>query len=75
MIIPAEFSGRVCKTRLSGFNASFKRLDEIRKEWQGSEIDVVYEGTGLTHKPVVVVVFETTEDCLAFKLKYGNEYV
>lgn len=75
MNIPAEFSDRVCKTRLSGFNTSFEKLDEIRKEWPGSEIDVVYEGTGLTHEPVVVVVFETTEDCLAFKLKYGNKYV
>jgi hypothetical protein len=75
MNLPEEFRHRVCKTKLSGFGTSFKRLDEIRKEWQGSEIDVIYEGIGLTHRPVVVVIFETSEDCLAFTLKYGNEYV
>jgi hypothetical protein len=71
MNIPAEFSGRVVKTRISGLNASFRKLDEIRKEWQGSEIDVIYENA----KPIVVIVFENTEDCLAFTLKYGKEYV
>ena len=75
MNIPDEFKHRIVKTKLSGFSASFKRLDEIRKEWEGSEIDVVYEGTGETHRPVVVVVFSNSEDCLAFKLKYGDEYV
>jgi hypothetical protein len=71
MNIPAEFSHRVYKTKLSGLSRDFKRLDQIRKEWQGSEIDVVYENLS----PIVVVVFESPEDCLAFTLKYGNEYV
>ncbi len=71
MIIPEEFSGRVCKTRLPTLGSNFKKISEITKEWQGSEIDVVYENL----KPIIVVVFETTEDCLAFKLKYGNDYV
>jgi len=71
MIIPVEFSSRVCKTRITILSANFKKLDEIKKEWQGSEIDVVYENG----KPIVVVVFETSEDCLAFKLKYGEIYV
>ncbi len=75
MNIPDEFKHRVAKTKLNGFSTSFKRLDEIRKEWEGSKLDVVYEGTGLTHRPVVLVIFETSEDCLAFKLKYGDEYV
>lgn len=70
MNIPAEFTHRVFKTRLSGLSASFKYLDEIRKEWQGSEIDVIYENA----RPIVVVIFETQEDCLAFTLKYGNKY-
>jgi len=70
MIIPDEFSGRVVKTRLNGLFHSTKRLDEIVKSWPGSEIDVVYEGA----KAVVVIVFESTEDCLAFKLKYGDNY-
>ena len=71
MDLPVEFSGRVCKTRLNGLTTSFKRLNEVVKEWQGSEVDVIYEDL----RPIVVVVFETSEDCLAFKLKYGNEYV
>jgi len=71
LIIPAELTHRVCKTKLSGLGQSFKRLDQIRKEWQGSEIDVVYENA----RPIVVVVFESPEDCLAFTLKYGKEYV
>lgn len=70
MILPDEFVGRVAKTGVSGLGSSFRKLDEIRKEWQGSEIDVVYEN-GL---PIVVVVFESTMDCLAFKLKYGEYY-
>lgn len=75
MNLPEEFRHRVYKTKLSGFGTSFIKLDQIRKKWQGSEIDVIYEGTGTNHRPVVVVVFETPEDCLAFTLKYGKEYV
>jgi len=71
MIIPDEFIGRVCKTKISGLGSSFKKLDEIRKEWQGSEIDVVYENG----RPIVVVIFESQMDCLAFTLKYGKDYV
>lgn len=71
MNLPEEFKNRVCKTKLSGLGSSFKQLDQIRNEWQGSVIDVIYENA----KPIVVVVFETPEDCLAFTLKYGKEYV
>lgn len=71
MIIPEELAHRVCKTRLSGLSSGFRKLDQVRKEWPGSEIDVIYETT----EPIVCVVFETAEDCLAFKLKYGDEYV
>ncbi len=70
MIIPDELTHRICRTRLSGLTSSFKKLDEIRKEWQGSAIDVIYENG----RSIVVVVFDTPEDCLAFKLKYGDEY-
>jgi hypothetical protein len=71
MNLPEEFRNRVCKTKLTGFGSSFRKLDQIRKEWEGSDIDVLYENA----KPIVVVVFETQEDCLAFTLKYGKEYV
>jgi hypothetical protein len=70
MKIPDEFIGRVVKTRLSGLGSSSKRLTETVKAWPGSEIDVVYENG----RAIVVVVFESTEDCLAFKLKYGDTY-
>lgn len=70
MIIPDELIGRVCKTKMSGLNGSFSKLDQIRSEWQGSEIDVVYENG----RSIVVVIFESSEDCLAFKLKYGDMY-
>ena len=68
--IPVEFSGRVYKTKLSGFYGSFKKLDQIRKEWQNSEIDIMYENG----KSIVVIVFESQEDCVAFTLKHGYEY-
>lgn len=68
---PAEFSGRVYQTRLSGLHTEFKRLDQIRKDWQGVDVDVVYKNL----KPIIVLVFPTQEDCLAFTLKHGKEYV
>lgn len=71
MDLPAEFIGRVYKTRLSGLNQSMKQQNQITESWPGSEMDVVYE----SGKAVIVIVFETTEDCLAFKLKYGDNYV
>ena len=71
MDIPTEFSHRVFKTRISGMTSSLKKLNEITNAWPGSEIDVIYENL----KPIVVIVFETQEDCLAFTLKYGKEYV
>lgn len=70
MIIPDELAGRICKTRLRGLTSGFKKLDEIRKQWPGSEIDVVYENGS----SIIVMVFESREDCLAFKLKYGEYY-
>lgn len=71
MNLPAEFIGRVYKTRSTALGSNMKRLSEIKEQWPGSEIDVVYED----QRPIIVLVFESTMDCLAFKLKYGNEYV
>jgi len=70
MTIPAEFTNRVFKTKLSGMLSAGKQLTEIQKLAEGSEIDVLYENG----RPIVVLVFETQEDCLAFNLKYGNKY-
>ena len=70
MDLPVEFTGRVIKTGLTGLTRSFRLLDQIRSQWPESDIDVVYEN-GI---PIVVVVFEHTEDALAYKLKYGENY-
>lgn len=71
MNIPPEFINRVQRTNLSGLSLSFKRMDEIRKQWPGSDLDVVYENG----KPIVVLVFESEIDKTAYILKYGNNYV
>lgn len=76
MNIPDEFAGRVCKTKIPGAITNFKKFDKIREEWPGSDIDIIYEKVeGKDPKPLIVVVFETSEDCMTFKLKYGNDYV
>ena len=48
-----------------------KRLDEIIKSEPETYVDVIYENL----KPIVVIVFPTQEDCLAFTLKNGTKYV
>jgi len=70
MNLPPEFSNRVYRTRFSGLGTSFGNLDQITKLAEGSEIDVIYENG----RAIVVLVFETQEDCTAFTLKYGNKY-
>jgi hypothetical protein len=76
MSIPDEFIGRVCKTKLPGLISNYKKFDKIIEEWPGSELDVIYERVKSHEVEArIVVVFETTEDCLAFTLKYGKEYV
>lgn len=68
---PEEFKHRVYKTKVSGMASSFKELNQIVAENPGSEIDVIYENL----KPIIVIVFPTQEDCLAFTLKKGSNYV
>jgi len=70
MKYPDEFINRVYKTRFTGLTSSFKDLNEIQNLAEGSEIDVIYENG----RAIVVLVFETQEDCTAFTLKYGNKY-
>jgi hypothetical protein len=71
MNIPVEFVNRVFKTKLSGLSSSARSINQIREIAPDSEIDVIYE----SGRAVVVIVFETQEDCLAFTLKYGKNYV
>jgi hypothetical protein len=70
MTIPDEFVGRVYKTRFSGWASWHPKLDEIQKLAEGSGVDVIYE----EGRAIVVLVFETQEDCTAFTLKYGDRY-
>lgn len=70
MKIPDEFANRIYRTRFSGFLSTAKQLTEIQNLAEGSEVDVIYEDG----KAIVVLVFETQEDCLAFTLKYGDKY-
>jgi len=70
MTYPAEFINLIYKTRFSGLGSSFKDLDQIQNLAEGSEIDVIIENG----RAIVVLVFETQEDCLAFNLKYGDKY-
>ena len=76
MNIPEEFTGRVCRTNVGGLSSDLKKLSELLKEWPASEVDVIFETRGVEKFfPVVVNVFETGTDHLAFKLKHGNKYV
>ena len=70
MKLPDEFACRIFKTRFSALTTSFKEMREVEKLVEGSEIDVIYE----EGKAIIVLVFETQEDCLAFTLKYGDKY-
>lgn len=71
MTYPEEFINRVYRTSLSRIGGSIGKLYEIHTQNPESEIDIVYENL----KPIVVIVFATQEDCLAFTLKYGKNYV
>ncbi len=71
MNISDEFKGRIYRTRISWLISANARLNKIIKEWQGSNVDVIYENG----QSVIVIVFDSAEDCLAFTLKYGEKYV
>jgi hypothetical protein len=71
MDLPAEFIGRVIKTRFGIFSGIMEKLSEIQKDFPGTYVDVVYEN--MTSKRVLV--FESNEDCTAYLLKYGKDYV
>lgn len=74
--ISDEFWHRVCKTRLSplsitsGTSLASKKYSEIRNLYPGVELDIAYENL----RPIVVLVFETPEDCLDYTLKFGKDY-
>jgi len=74
MKIPDEFKHRVFRTRFSGLNMDARNRDQIVALAPGFEIDVVYETINGQPIPIVVLVFETQEDCLAFTLKHGHKY-
>lgn len=71
MSYPDEFIHRVYKTHAQGLGGLPKRLGEIIKSEPDTYVDVIYENL----KSIIVIVFPTQEDCLAFTLKYGTNYV
>lgn len=83
MKIPDEFSSRVFKLKRQPMSFSSDSLSEVNKllekEWPGAYTDVIYESQieGYKHNINIthVIVFETTEDALTFKIKYGDKYV
>lgn len=74
MNIPESFKHRVFRTRFSGLNIDARNRDQIVALAPDSEIDVIYETVNGQPKPIVVLVFETQEDCLAFTLQHGHKY-
>lgn len=66
---PDEFSDRVYKVRNGNENRVIKCLSENRHLFPNANIDMM-----LTDKKyfVDVIVFETPEDHILFKLKYGE---
>ena len=74
MNVPEQFKHRIFRTRFSGLNIDVMNRNQIQELAPGSEIDVVIESLNGFPIPVVVLVFETPEDCLAFTLKHGHKY-
>lgn len=70
MNLPAEFSNRVIHLRKIKAFYPLRLLSEIKKSAPNSEIDVVLENGSTKY----VLVFNSEEDCLAWKLKYGGKY-
>jgi hypothetical protein len=70
MKIPKDFEGKVCKLQYA-FN--FRDVEKYLEDWPNAYGDVIYENENGNIKPIIVIVFESTEDCLAFKLKHGNK--
>jgi len=72
MNLPEEFKNRVLKTKLNPYRYSQdKKLNQILAEFSESEIDILYENL----RPILVLVFQSEIDLLAYRLKYGDEYV
>lgn len=71
MKIPDEFVHRIVKTRMTFFGSDIEKINEIKKYFPGIELNIIHENL----QRIIVLVFKTQEDCLAFTLKYGNNYV
>lgn len=66
-----DIMSRTYKIKASLLDGYPTRLTESLKSNPGSYVDSLYENLRL----VYVIVFSTSEDCLAFTLKYGDYYV
>ena len=65
-----ELSDRVFKTRFAPLNPDLKILEEMSMFGGGFELTLVTDG----YRDVIGLLFNNTEDLLAFKIKYGNKY-
>lgn len=77
--IPEEFRNLVFKTKSLSYNDASELKKLVNAEFNHVTLDYLYEtvGSGLKIKVNMhlMMVFETTEDAIAFKLKHGNKYV
>jgi hypothetical protein len=74
MKLPDSFKNRVFRTRFSSLTLYLEKQSQMDNIPPGSEIDVVYESAHGEINPIIVLVFETPEDCLAFTLSHGHKY-
>jgi hypothetical protein len=74
LIIPEELKGKIAKWGSYGITFSAmqfdKQFENIIKEWPGVDYEVVIDDETLV--ATCYLIFDNTEDCLAYKLKYGN---
>lgn len=70
MISQDEFSNRIIYLRKIHGNFPIRELSQIHKSAPNSEIDLVVENGNA----IFVLIFESEEDCLSWKLKHGGKY-
>jgi hypothetical protein len=51
----------------------------LTQYWPGARVDVIYQSVMNGYKHTInitdIIIFETVEDAIIFKLKYGEQYV
>lgn len=65
-----RFGPLIVATRFTGIGPNHESIREIRKSMPTVQAKTMY-GYGM---PITVFIFETTEDVIIYKLKYGDTY-